>query len=144
MKKLFYLKCSEYKEKPIENIKACEYEEGMEDGWVVEFCGEEFGFGFEIFDTKEDAIKYYNSQPQQTVNKIIEDKANEIKYTVDYYNPQPCLWHYETKEVADFGHSWNEKVYETIYEDDWLVDYGDGEIHTTNKETINALYDKVE
>jgi hypothetical protein len=120
---LFESKSKKYRSKP-NFIKAAKYEKGMENGWVIEFCGEDFGgYDFKIFNTEEDAMEYYTMKPLHEVKFISNGLEIVKKYNVEYELPKPCLWHIETKKVADFDYSWEEQVYDIIEPDSWIMQW---------------------
>jgi len=124
MTTLFEEKAKTYHSRP-NYIKAAKYEKGMENGWVIEFFGEDngFGFDFKIFNSEEEAFEYYRSKPLQNVTTINNGKENVIEYEVEYNEPKPCLWHNETRRIVDFNHEWEEQVYGILEEDNWIIQW---------------------
>lgn len=129
MNELFNEKCQTYQTKPI-YIKACKYEEGMEDGWylvwecedyIIDVCGdEEYCYCYydnKTFNTKQEVLQYINDNPYT----IIE--GNQYKNT--FSNIMPCL----------IKNGYN--VPEIIEENDYLADYGDGDLVLLSEKYIN-------
>jgi hypothetical protein len=140
MSNLFNEKAKQYKSRP-NHISAAKYEKGMENGWVIEFYGldNDFGYSFKIFDTEEEANVYYNLKPLQEEKIVSNGKETTIQYEVEYENPKPCIWHIEKREIVDFGHSWDEQVYEVIENDNWIVQWeGNGELEIYNDDYMKS------
>ena len=121
MNTLFEEKSKTYHSRP-NYIKAVKYEKGMENGWVIEFFGEDngFGFDFKIFNSEDEAIEYYRLKPLQCVTIA---KGKIIEYEVEYNEPKPCLWHNRTRRIEDFDHEWEEQVYDILEEDSWIIQW---------------------
>jgi len=124
MSTLFEKKAKTYHSIP-NYIKAVKYENGMENGWVVEFFGEDndFGFDFKIFNSKGEATKYYELNSLQHVRIMRNGEEDVIQYEVEYNEPKPCLWHNETRRIVDFDHEWEEQVYDILEEDSWIIQW---------------------
>lgn len=124
MNKLFNKKAQLYYSRP-NYIKAAKYEKGMENGWIIEFNGDDndYGCGFKIFDTEEKALKYYNQKPLQEIIIMDNGKSNIVKYKVEYNEPKPCLWHIEKKSIDDFEYEWKEQIYDILDNNSWIIQW---------------------
>ena len=137
MNELFNEKWQTYQSKPT-YIKACKYEEGMENGWIIFIDSEEFGSDEIIFNSKDEAYQYYLTKP---IQKIVNCKTNkEEEYIVDYTEPVPCIWRTETRKEESFGTEWEEKYFELIESDSWIVDYGGGYISVYSEDYLKKEY----